>query len=46
VAKTIVPLCLPSCAETGKVYDFRTGKFQEFRAPNLAALGGWNFFVA
>ncbi len=33
VAKTIVPLCLPSCTETGKFYDFRAGKFLEFRAP-------------
>jgi len=33
VARTIVPLCLPSCTENGKVYDFRAGKFLEFRAP-------------
>jgi NAD(P)-dependent dehydrogenase (short-subunit alcohol dehydrogenase family) len=33
VAKTIVPLCLPSCTESGKVYDFRAGKFLEFRPP-------------
>jgi NAD(P)-dependent dehydrogenase (short-subunit alcohol dehydrogenase family) len=33
VVKAIVPLCLPSCTETGKVYDFRAGKFLEFRAP-------------
>ena len=33
VAKAIVPLCLPSCSESGKVYDFRAGKFLEFRAP-------------
>jgi len=33
VAKVIVPLCLPDCAETGKIYDFRTGKFLELRAP-------------
>jgi len=33
VAKSIVPLCLPSCTETGKLYDFRAGKFLEFRAP-------------
>ena len=31
VAKTIVPLCLPSCAESGKIYDFRAGKFLEFQ---------------
>jgi NAD(P)-dependent dehydrogenase (short-subunit alcohol dehydrogenase family) len=33
VAKAIVPLCLPGCAETGKIFDFRTGKFLEFTAP-------------
>ena len=33
VAKAIVPLCLPACAEIGKIYDFRAGKFLEFRAP-------------
>jgi NAD(P)-dependent dehydrogenase (short-subunit alcohol dehydrogenase family) len=33
VAKAIVPLCLPDCTESGKIYDFRTGKFLEFRAP-------------
>ena len=33
VVKAIVPLCLPSCSETGKVYDFRAGKFLEFRPP-------------
>jgi NAD(P)-dependent dehydrogenase (short-subunit alcohol dehydrogenase family) len=33
VAKAIVPLCLPSCTETGKLYDFRQAKFLEFRAP-------------
>ena len=33
VAKAIIPLCLPSCTENGKFYDFRAGKFLEFRAP-------------
>jgi NAD(P)-dependent dehydrogenase (short-subunit alcohol dehydrogenase family) len=33
VAQAIVPLCLPSCTESGKMFDFRSGKFQEFRAP-------------
>jgi NAD(P)-dependent dehydrogenase (short-subunit alcohol dehydrogenase family) len=33
VAATIVPLCLPACTETGKVYDYRSGKFLEFKAP-------------
>jgi NAD(P)-dependent dehydrogenase (short-subunit alcohol dehydrogenase family) len=33
VAKAIVPLCLPNCTDSGKVYDFRAGKFLEFNAP-------------
>jgi NAD(P)-dependent dehydrogenase (short-subunit alcohol dehydrogenase family) len=33
VAKAIVPLCTPECAESGKIYDFRQSKFLEFRAP-------------
>ena len=33
VAKGIVPLCLPDCTESGKIYDFRAGKFLEFKAP-------------
>ena len=33
VAKAIVPLCQPDCNENGRLYDFRTGKFLEFRAP-------------
>ena len=33
VAEKIVPLCLPSCSENGRLYDFRAGKFLEFRAP-------------
>jgi NAD(P)-dependent dehydrogenase (short-subunit alcohol dehydrogenase family) len=33
VAKAIVPLCLPSCNESGKIYSFRAGKFLEFKAP-------------
>jgi hypothetical protein len=33
VAKAIVPLCLPSCTETGRLYDFRAGKFLEFKPP-------------
>ena len=33
VAKAIVPLCLPGCTESGKMYDFRQGKFLEFRQP-------------
>ena len=33
VAEKILELCLPSCCETGKLYDFRAGKFLEFIAP-------------
>ncbi|HTZ00709.1 MAG TPA: SDR family NAD(P)-dependent oxidoreductase [Xanthobacteraceae bacterium] len=33
VAEKIVALCLPSCTETGKLYDFRAGKFLEFLEP-------------
>jgi len=33
VARAIVPLCLPSCNESGKYYDFRIGRFLEYRAP-------------
>ena len=33
VSQAIVPLCLPECVETGKLYDYRAGKFLEFRPP-------------
>jgi NAD(P)-dependent dehydrogenase (short-subunit alcohol dehydrogenase family) len=33
VAAKILPLCLPSCGETGKLYDFPCGKFLEFKPP-------------
>jgi NAD(P)-dependent dehydrogenase (short-subunit alcohol dehydrogenase family) len=33
VAKPIVPLCLPACTESGKIYNFREGRFLEFRPP-------------
>jgi len=33
VAAAIVPLCLASCSENGKLYDYRAGKFLEFHAP-------------
>jgi NAD(P)-dependent dehydrogenase (short-subunit alcohol dehydrogenase family) len=33
VAAKIVPLCLPSFNETGKLYDFRAGKLLSFRPP-------------
>jgi hypothetical protein len=33
VAKAIVPLCLPECTETGRVYLYREGKFLDFRSP-------------
>ena len=34
VARSIVPLCLPGCTESGKIYDFQVKKFLEFRAPS------------
>jgi NAD(P)-dependent dehydrogenase (short-subunit alcohol dehydrogenase family) len=33
VAKAILPLCLPECAETGKIYNFRERRSLEFHAP-------------
>jgi NAD(P)-dependent dehydrogenase (short-subunit alcohol dehydrogenase family) len=33
VAATIVPLCLPSFQESGRIWDFRAGKLLSFRAP-------------
>jgi NAD(P)-dependent dehydrogenase (short-subunit alcohol dehydrogenase family) len=33
VAEKIVELCLPDVTETGKLYDFRAGKFLEFLQP-------------
>jgi NAD(P)-dependent dehydrogenase (short-subunit alcohol dehydrogenase family) len=34
VAKAMLPLCLPECAESGKIYNFREKRFLEFREPN------------
>jgi len=34
VARAIVPLCLPSCTESGKFYDFRLGKFLDYHPPS------------
>ena len=34
VAETILPLCLPSFQETGKIYDYRAGKLNSFRPPS------------
>jgi NAD(P)-dependent dehydrogenase (short-subunit alcohol dehydrogenase family) len=33
VAKAIVPLCLPSCTESGRLYNYRDGKFLDFYPP-------------
>jgi NAD(P)-dependent dehydrogenase (short-subunit alcohol dehydrogenase family) len=33
VVKTILPLCLPSCTQTGKIYSFRAGKFLDLPTP-------------
>jgi len=34
VARAIVPLCLPSCTESGKFYDFRKAKFLDYHPPS------------
>jgi NAD(P)-dependent dehydrogenase (short-subunit alcohol dehydrogenase family) len=34
VAEKLVEICLPSCTETGKMYDFRAGKFLQFIQPS------------
>jgi NAD(P)-dependent dehydrogenase (short-subunit alcohol dehydrogenase family) len=34
VADSLVALCLPSMQETGKLYDYRDGKFLQFRPPS------------
>ncbi len=34
VAEKIVELCLPSLQESGKLYDYRQGRFLEFRRPS------------
>jgi NAD(P)-dependent dehydrogenase (short-subunit alcohol dehydrogenase family) len=34
VVKAIVPLCLPDCAESGKIYDFPKARFLEFQPPS------------
>jgi NAD(P)-dependent dehydrogenase (short-subunit alcohol dehydrogenase family) len=34
VAAKIVPLCLPSFQDSGKLYDFRAGKLLSFRPPD------------
>lgn len=33
VARAILPLCLPACVETGKLYNFRERKFMDFHTP-------------
>ncbi len=33
VARAILPLCLPACTETGKLYNFRERKFMDFHIP-------------
>jgi NAD(P)-dependent dehydrogenase (short-subunit alcohol dehydrogenase family) len=34
IAEAIIPLCLPNCADTGKIYSFREGRFLEFHKPS------------
>ncbi|MDB5629528.1 MAG: oxidoreductase [Tardiphaga sp.] len=33
VAEFIVPLCLPACTDSGRIYDYQARAFQDFRAP-------------
>jgi NAD(P)-dependent dehydrogenase (short-subunit alcohol dehydrogenase family) len=33
VARAIVPLCLAACSESGRIYDYRAGKFIDFHPP-------------
>lgn len=33
VAEFIVPLCLPSCGERGRLYDYRSRAWQDFHGP-------------
>ncbi|MFN3657919.1 MAG: SDR family NAD(P)-dependent oxidoreductase [Pseudolabrys sp.] len=33
IAEAILPLCLPSCSDSGKLYDFRAGRFLAFQPP-------------
>ena len=33
VAEFIVPLCLPGCTDSGRLYDYAARSFQDFRAP-------------
>jgi NAD(P)-dependent dehydrogenase (short-subunit alcohol dehydrogenase family) len=34
VAQTLIPLCLPSCNESGKIYNFPAKKFLSFQPPS------------
>jgi NAD(P)-dependent dehydrogenase (short-subunit alcohol dehydrogenase family) len=34
VSQAIVPLCLPECSESGKIYDFRKERFLDFNVPS------------
>jgi NAD(P)-dependent dehydrogenase (short-subunit alcohol dehydrogenase family) len=33
VAEAILPLCLPSFTESGKLYDYRSGRLKSFHEP-------------
>jgi NAD(P)-dependent dehydrogenase (short-subunit alcohol dehydrogenase family) len=33
IAQAILPLCLPECQESGKIYDFRAQKFLDLQVP-------------
>jgi NAD(P)-dependent dehydrogenase (short-subunit alcohol dehydrogenase family) len=34
VAKAMLPLCLPECSESGKIYSFREKRFLQFNEPS------------
>ena len=34
VVKSLLPLCLPTCSESGKVYDFPSQQFLTFHPPS------------
>ena len=33
IAAFILPLCSPDCTDTGRVFDYKTRAFQDFRGP-------------
>lgn len=33
VAKAVIPLCLPTCTDSGKIFEFKTGLMRAFQPP-------------